>query len=53
MEVVFLPRKSEKSVKIGRSITNNITNSLANITNSLTNITYILDKSQYIWWYSW
>ncbi len=35
-------RKSEKSVKVGHSITNNITNSLANITNSLTNITYIL-----------
>ncbi len=44
-----LPRKSEKSVKVGHSITDSITNSLANTTNSLTSsITYIPSKSQYI-----
>ena len=39
----YSPKKVRKVGKTGRSITNNITNSLANITNSLTNsITYIL-----------
>ena len=44
MEVVISsPKKVRKIGKNGRSITDNITNSLANITNSLTNsITYIL-----------
>ena len=44
MEVVVLsPKKVREVGKNGRSITDNITNSLANITNSLTNsITYIL-----------
>ena len=32
-----LPRKSEKSVKIGKNLTNSLANSLANIANSLTN----------------
>ena len=48
MEVVVVsPKKVRKVGKSGRSIANDITNSLANSTNSLTDsITYIPSKPQ-------
>ena len=53
MEGVLSPKKVRKVGKNGRSITNDITDSLADITNSLTDgITHIPEKPQYIWWYS-
>ena len=44
MEGVSSPKKVRKVGKTGRSITNNITNSLADITNSLTKQYYSYPK---------